>query len=336
MMSYLGLKEMPLPPKNKSGWPWTEECPPLPGLMPGGRPWPRITIVTPNYNFGQYIEETIRSVLLQGYPNLEYIVIDDGSTDNSIEIIRKYEKWLSFWETGANHGQTKAINRGFKKSGGEILGYLNSDDLLEKNALSLVAEKMEKGKVDWLAGRGVYIDEQGRVINRDTPLLQKGILGWLSFTNHLCQPATFWSAQLARDVGIFDETLDYSMDYDFFLRSAFSGYRPHVTNLQLAREYWHKECKSYHRDDYSHEREKILGKFMPNLSKQRKRELAKYNAFLDEYRLRREAILRGGIGFRTLVSLLRTPLEYPYALFDRHWLSNLKQYLLRLFFGKKR
>jgi cellulose synthase/poly-beta-1,6-N-acetylglucosamine synthase-like glycosyltransferase len=86
------LRELPPPPQGKIGWPWTIESPQLSDIMPGGCPWPRISIVTPNYNYGQFLEETIRSVLLQGYPDIEYIM-DAGSTDNSIEIIRKYEKW---------------------------------------------------------------------------------------------------------------------------------------------------------------------------------------------------------------------------------------------------
>lgn len=86
------LKELPLPSKGKTGWPWTEESPQVSDTLPDGKPRPKISIVTSNYNYEQFIEETIRSVLLQGYPNLEYIVIDDGSTDNSVEIIKKYEK----------------------------------------------------------------------------------------------------------------------------------------------------------------------------------------------------------------------------------------------------
>jgi glycosyltransferase involved in cell wall biosynthesis len=100
-----------------------------------GSRWPRISIVTPSLNQANYLEETIRSVLLQGYPNIEYIIIDGGSTDESVEIIKKYEKWLSFWISEPDKGQSHAINKGFSKASGEIYAYINSDDLYEQNSV---------------------------------------------------------------------------------------------------------------------------------------------------------------------------------------------------------
>ena len=107
----------------------------LPSQTAEGHPWPRISVVTPSFNQGEFIEETIRSILLQGYPNLEYIVMDGGSTDNSVEIIKKYSPWLSYWISEPDAGQSDAINRGLKQASGDFATWINSDDLLCKNAL---------------------------------------------------------------------------------------------------------------------------------------------------------------------------------------------------------
>ena len=177
------LSELPPPPAGRSGWPfdcaqdkpWTEETPQLPDTMPdpsttlpsaslragraSGKPWPRISIVTPSYNQGQFIEETIRSVLLQGYPNLEYIIIDGGSTDNSVEIIKKYSPWLTYWVSERDRGQSHAINKGFEHASGDILGWLNSDDMLAMGSLRRVAEISVETGCDVLSGACAMIDE---------------------------------------------------------------------------------------------------------------------------------------------------------------------------------
>src|SRR5437588_12503482 len=111
------------PPSDKAGWPWTSQHLALPRVQPNGHPWPRISIITPSYNQGRFIEETIRSVLLQGYPNLEYLIIDGGSSDESVEIITKYSPWLAYWISEKDHGQSDAINRGFSRATGEVVAW---------------------------------------------------------------------------------------------------------------------------------------------------------------------------------------------------------------------
>ena len=133
------LSELPPPPPGKSGWPWTEETPMAPPTLPDGSPWPRVSIVTPSYNQGQYLEETIRSVLLQGYPDLEYIIIDGGSTDESVTIIEKYAPWLAYWVSEPDRGQSHAINKGFARATGEIYAWLNSDDYYWPGAIVIAA-----------------------------------------------------------------------------------------------------------------------------------------------------------------------------------------------------
>jgi glycosyltransferase involved in cell wall biosynthesis len=127
----------PDPPSGKTGWPWTAEAPP-----PAEEgPWPKISIVTPSLNQARFIEETIRSVLMQGYPNLEYIVIDGGSNDGSVEVIRKYEPWISYWTSEKDKGQSDAINKGFERCTGDIMTFQNSDDYYLPGAFVDVARR---------------------------------------------------------------------------------------------------------------------------------------------------------------------------------------------------
>ena len=133
------LTELPSPPLGKTGWPWTEETPQLPDVMPDGSKWPLISIVTPSYNQAHYIEETIRAVLLQGYPNLEYVIIDGESTDGSVEIIKKYEPFVTRWVSEKDKGQYHAINKGFQLCCGDIITWVSSDDVYLPHAFRKVA-----------------------------------------------------------------------------------------------------------------------------------------------------------------------------------------------------
>ncbi len=221
----LTLKDLPQPPEGKTGWPWTEQTDPLPDKMPDGSDWPRISIVTPSYNQGQFIEETIRSVFLQGYPNLEYIIIDGGSTDNSVKIINKYDKYLTYWISKQDQGQSDAINTGFKILTGEISAFLNSDDLYMPNALEFVSQYfIQNPQHDFICAQTRFIDSDSRQTKGFEELFMVEI-NHITMTEecHIAQPSTFFRSNIFQKVGFLDQKLKYCFDYEFWLRAFLYG-----------------------------------------------------------------------------------------------------------------
>lgn len=151
------LADLPPPPAGRYGWPWDVESARMAETAADGKPWPVVSIVTPSYNQGRYIEETIRSVLLQGYPHLEFHVIDGGSSDETVEILRKYEPWLNSWVSERDSGQSEAINKGFARCSGELFNWLCSDDVLTRDSLQAVAKGFQsRPRLDVLAGGCVF------------------------------------------------------------------------------------------------------------------------------------------------------------------------------------
>lgn len=151
-----GLLEK-LPKSTKKGWPWDLETDPK--IYADKTHWPKITIVTPSYNQGQFIEETIRAVLLQNYPNLEYIVMDGGSSDNTKEILGQYAPWLSFYESKKDRGQGHAINKGFSLASGDIYAWINSDDFYMDQSFYTLASAFLKSHADVLHGDSLLLNE---------------------------------------------------------------------------------------------------------------------------------------------------------------------------------
>jgi len=191
----------------------------LPNVMRNGRPWPKISIVTPSYNQGQFLEETIRSVLLQGYPNLEYIIIDGASRDNSVDIIKKYEPWLAYWVSEPDNGQSHAINKGFKLATGDIYSWINSDDYYLEEAFRAVADAFVSLRQDAiLLGYGNVVDTGGTFL--DTRKIERidnrTLLNWEE--NWFLQQACFWPSTCWNAVGGVNEGLELLMDYDLWFR----------------------------------------------------------------------------------------------------------------------
>jgi len=180
---------------------------------------PIISIVTPSFNQGQYLEETILSVLNQDYPALEFFIIDGGSTDGSVEIIKKYAHRLTYWESKPDRGQSHGINKGFRMASGEIVAWLNSDDLLAPGALKVVAQAWQKNpRLGLISGQTEIIDQAGKPTGNVFGSEPNVINSLLSSENPVSQPSTFFSTSALKEVGFLDETLHMSMDWDLWLR----------------------------------------------------------------------------------------------------------------------
>jgi glycosyltransferase involved in cell wall biosynthesis len=209
--------ELPSDYPNLKKWPWENNIPKRSGNMQDGRAWPKISIVTPSYNQGQFLEETIRSVLLQGYPNFEYIIMDGGSTDNSVGIIKKYEHWITHWESQKDGGQSEAINKGFQRATGDIIAWLNSDDVYAPNALPIVAEALCDKKRAMLVGEAI-ITKNSEALDGEHDRRRPDFASMLYEGRTFCQPSVFWTMDLWRKVKNIDEQLYYVLDYDLWLR----------------------------------------------------------------------------------------------------------------------
>ena len=188
--------------------------------MPFQEHWPKVSIVTPSYNQGKYIEETIQSVIRQNYPNLEYIIIDGGSTDQSLAIIKKYADQYPHiirWISEKDKGQTDAINKGFKMSHGEILAWINSDDVYQSGAIHAVVEYFRShSQIYFVHGLGHHIREDGAFIE-NYPSKSCDFRS-LYYTCSICQPTAFWRRIVLDQMGYLDDSLHYVMDYDYWIK----------------------------------------------------------------------------------------------------------------------
>ncbi len=199
--------------------------------------YPKVTIVTPSYNQAEFLEETILSVLNQDYPNLEYIIVDGGSTDGSVDIIKKYEDRLAWWVSEPDNGQSEAINKGFAHATGDIFNWLNSDDLLYPDAIRIAVHFLQKNPhCELVYGSRIVIDQKGRILDVFEPVKTKKALAKFAF--RIPQETTFFTADMWRRVNGLNESLHFVMDFDlwhrfmketdFFLIPVFLGaYRDH-------------------------------------------------------------------------------------------------------------
>lgn len=205
-----------------AGWPWSESCWRSPERMPNGAEWPLISVVTPSLNQGAFLERAIRSVLLQGYPRLEYIVIDGGSTDESLRVIEKYAPRLAYWVSEPDGGYIQAINKGFRRATGDIMCWLSSDDFYTPGALHAVSKILAPGSGNVAAvGHVLKVYADGRPSQKlrgHYAGLNRLLKFWLGYEMH--QPSIFWRREVFEAVGFLDETKDLVADFDYWVRIA--------------------------------------------------------------------------------------------------------------------
>ncbi len=210
---------------------------------------PLVSIITPSYNQSRYLPATIESVLGQDYPNLEYIIVDGGSTDGSVEIIKQYADRLAWWVSEKDSGQTSAINKGFAHANGEILAWLNSDDTYEPGAIREAVEfLMANPDVGLVYGECNYIDENGNkfglfnAAQTDYEKLRQGYV-------HIPQQSSFWRAKLWKEVAPLDESFFFAMDYDLWVRLAKVSELRYLPGRNWANFRLHTDAKSIAADD---------------------------------------------------------------------------------------
>lgn len=215
----------------------------------------KISIITPTYNQGQYIEQTIQSVLDQNYPNLEYIIMDGGSRDNTVEIIKKYEKHLTYWESKKDKGQAHAINKGLKHCTGDIFNWLNSDDYLAPGALHAIAEGFEDPKVDAVAGQTIYFEgEEFQAPEQLANLQAKKLIRWDKGVVFI-QPGLWMKTKHIEACGGLDEQFHYAFDWDLIIRYLHLFQKVHYTETPLVYFRLHDESKTvssiekFHREE---------------------------------------------------------------------------------------
>jgi glycosyltransferase involved in cell wall biosynthesis len=203
---------------------------------------PKLSIVTPSFNQGRFLEETILSVLNQNYPNLEYIVIDGGSTDESVEVIRRYEKHLAYWISEKDRGQVHAIDKGIEKATGDIFAFINSDDVYLPGAFAAVANHFESHpRSEWICGDTIMFGE-GNATELIRAVVPKSAAHCLSWSYKAPQPGHFWKHDLVRTG--FDEAWPYDFDHDLYVRLLLAGQKCEHVPLPLAGYRLHAASKT--------------------------------------------------------------------------------------------
>jgi glycosyltransferase involved in cell wall biosynthesis len=290
----------------------------------------KFTIITPNYNQGKFIEDCIQSVINQGYGNIEFIIVDAVSTDNSIEIINKYKKNITHIIVEKDKGTYDAINKALKIATGDYVCVLNSDDIFLDNCLNIVNKYIQENQnPDWLTGGVHVLSEKSNIKGKVIPKMPDKILG-LTFLNNcwIYHPCTFVKKSVMEKIGYFSPV--DALDYEYWLRMEFAGFRPIIINEYLAGLRFHSNCKSFDYIKITEEIKRIAqnfakekqleGKELDNRLKEQDIVILKYKVFNDVLESKK---------IKALYKLLKFIVQYPKELLKR-WLWGA---LKRVFIG---
>jgi glycosyltransferase involved in cell wall biosynthesis len=308
---------LPPPPPGLRGWPWQVES--KIEQVPATEPWPAISLVTPSFNQGKYIEATLRSIFLQNYPNLELFVIDGGSTDETLSILKKYEPYLSGWVSEKDRGQSDAINKGLARCTGEVFNWINSDDQLTPGALWTVARKWKEAQPDLLAGACRTIEAgSGKCIREWQPTLPSSVEDFFgSGAIAVAQPATFIRTRVLRDLGGVREDLHCVMDWELYLRYCLQTQRPRnaVVKDVLATALLHEEAKTQQQSErFRSEAVRILKEIEPKVSHESRPKLLHWRRFLEI-----QDVVTSALATRRRWNLLKVPFKLPAAAASRFY-----------------
>jgi glycosyltransferase involved in cell wall biosynthesis len=234
---------------------------------------PKLTVVTPTLNQGAFIERTITSVLDQGYENLEYVIVDGGSTDDTVEIVKRYEDRLAWWVSEPDDGQTDAINKGIARTDGEIVAFINSDDYYLPGAFEHAVATLEGSDTGWMAGASRFDSEEGQELHiwrPEPPESVEGPLGgrqWWAFAPWgVPQPSSFWRRRMFESYGPFRPDMHYVFDTEFNLRLAYAGEMPALSDEVMAVRVLQGAAKSADLAPFVAEARKLPGVFRSQLS----------------------------------------------------------------------
>jgi glycosyltransferase involved in cell wall biosynthesis len=243
---------------------------------------PKLTVITPSFNQGAFIERTIRSVLDQGYEPLEYLIVDGGSTDETVDVIRRYEDRIAWWVSESDDGQTDALNKGLRRATGAVVAYINSDDYYLPGAFEHVVRAFETApEARWVVGACRFVNADGSLRNVWTPELPgRRRQWWMLDPWGVPQPSSFWRRELFAELGPFREDMHYVFDTEHALRLAYAGHMPGLIDAELAVRVIHEEAKSWDRRPFTEEQKRFVDLFGPALTSRERALLAMDRALI--------------------------------------------------------